>query len=156
MPEPTTLSENAVAALRFEIRGWRPKRPESRLPAYRELAAAGLMELVPGTEMEYRFTREGLEHREAILAREEERIERERYEPPDASGLSQAARDLLARMATERVEITKTNRPEFRELAAVRIVILGRSFLNGEESAYRWTYWGWHQRFELSGCAKES
>jgi hypothetical protein len=59
-------------------------------------------------------------------------------------------------MATERVEVTKANRPAFRELAAARIVILGHSFLDGEESAYRWTYWGWHRRFELSGCAKET
>jgi hypothetical protein len=50
------------------------------------------MEPVPGSEVEYRFTREGLEHGEAILAREAERIDRERNESPDASHLSEAAR----------------------------------------------------------------
>ena len=59
MPVEIALSENAVAVLRFEIKGWRAKNPESRLPAYRELAAAGIMEPVPGSEMEYRFTEEG-------------------------------------------------------------------------------------------------
>jgi len=35
------MSESAVAVLRFEIEGWRAKKKESRLPAYRELDAAG-------------------------------------------------------------------------------------------------------------------
>jgi hypothetical protein len=156
MPETVTLSENAVAALRFEIRGWRPKRPESRLPAYRELAAAGIMEPVPGSETEYRFTGEGLEHRDAILAREEERIERERYEPPDASNLSDTALALLRRIASgERVEVTKANRPAFRELAAARIVVLCHTFAHGDESGYQFTYYGWHRRFELLDRDKE-
>ena len=76
------LSETAVAVLRFEIKGWRAKNREGRLPAYRELAAAGIMEPVPGSELEYRFTAGGMKHREAILEREADRIERERYEPP--------------------------------------------------------------------------
>ncbi len=91
-----TLSAQAVAVLRFEIRGWKAKDPARRLSAYRELAAAGIMETVPGSEGAYRFTREGLEHGGAILEREAERIERERYEPPDASRLSHAARELFA------------------------------------------------------------
>ena len=65
-----TLSAEAVAVLRFEIRGWKAKDPAGRLPAYRELADAGIMEAVPGSEGEYRFTREGPEHGEAILERE--------------------------------------------------------------------------------------
>ena len=43
-----TLSEIAVAVLRFEIKGGRAKNKERRLPAYRELADAGIMELVTG------------------------------------------------------------------------------------------------------------
>src|SRR5437764_13762188 len=35
-----TLSADAVAVLRFEIKGWRAKDTARRLPAYRELAAA--------------------------------------------------------------------------------------------------------------------
>lgn len=113
------LSEKAVAALRFEIRGLCPKDPSRRLPAYRELADAGIMERVPGTdaEGEYRFTAFGLAHREAILEREAERIERERHEPPDASRLSPAAWDLLRRLAAdERIDVTEKNRPLYREL----------------------------------------
>ena len=72
------LSPDAVAVLRFEIKGYRSKAQEKRLLAYRELATAGIMEPVPGKESEYRFTEEGMKHREAILEREAERIERER------------------------------------------------------------------------------
>jgi len=148
------LSENAVAVLRFEIKGWRPKNKESRLPAYRELAAAGVMEPVPGSEMEYRFTAEGWERREEILRDEEDRIERERYEPPDASKLSEAARVLLRRIVSgERIEITTGNRPAFRELSEARIIILRHTFAKGDESGYRFTYWGWERRFEILGSA---
>ena len=147
------LSANAVAVLRFEIKGWTAKDPGRRLPAYRELAEAGIME--PVSELEYRFTDEGMEHREAILEREAERIERERYAPPDGK-LSGPARELLRHIVSSRVEITAENRPIFRELMAARIVMLGHSFANGPESVYGWTYWGWKLRFELLDAARES
>ncbi len=148
------LSEDAVAVLRFEIKGWPAKNNESRLPAYRELAAAGIMEPVPGSELEYRFTEEGLRRREELLAEAQDRIERERYEPPDASKLSEAARVLLRRIVSgERVQITTAIRPAFRELAQARIIILRHTFAKGDESAYRFTYWGWERRFEILGCA---
>ena len=51
------LSPDAVAVLRFEIKGYQSKIPGRRLPAYRELAAAGIMEQVPGSDTEYRFTK---------------------------------------------------------------------------------------------------
>ena len=54
--QTVTLSETAVAVLRFEFQGWKSKRPGSRLAAYRELAEAGIMEPVPGSEADYRFT----------------------------------------------------------------------------------------------------
>ena len=146
-----TLSAQAVAVLRFEIRGWKARDPASRLPAYRELAEAGIMEAVPGSEVEYRLTREGREHGEAILEREAERIERERYEPPDASQLSEAARELLRqRLAGDR-EVTDANRPLYRELAAARIMIPCHTFIGGWESAFKFTYWGWERRFEFAG-----
>jgi hypothetical protein len=44
------LSPDAVAVLRFEIKGYRCKVPGSRLAAYRELAAAGITEPVPGSD----------------------------------------------------------------------------------------------------------
>jgi len=150
--QTVTLSENAVAVLRFEIKGWRPKNKESRLPAYRELAAAGVMEPVPGSEWEYRFTEDGLRQREELLAEAQDRIERERYEPPDAGDLSETASALLRRIVCgDRVEITRRNRPAFRELAAARIMILGHSFAKGDESVYKFTYWGYKRRFELAG-----
>ena len=67
--QTVTLSEAAVAVLRFEIRGWKAKRKGARLAAYRELAAAGIREPVPGTEADYRFTDEGSARREEILRR---------------------------------------------------------------------------------------
>jgi hypothetical protein len=149
------LSEHAVAMLRFEIKGWRAKNKESRLPAYRELAAAGVMEPVRGSDSEYRFTQEGLRRREELLTEAQDRIERERYEPPDASKLSDAARVLLRRIVSgERVEITNENRVAFRELAAARTIVLRHTFARGDESGYRFTYWGWKQRFEILDFAK--
>jgi hypothetical protein len=38
MPDSLTLSQSAVAVLRFEIEGWKAKDAARRLPADRELA----------------------------------------------------------------------------------------------------------------------
>src|SRR4051794_9414226 len=112
-----TLSESAVAVLRFEIKGWKAKDKEGRLPAYRELAEAGIMEPVPGSETDYRFTADGWARREEILHAEQDRIERERFEPPDVNNLSEAAKELLRICATgECPDGDETNRPAYREL----------------------------------------
>jgi hypothetical protein len=146
-----------VAVLRFEIRGWKAKDQAGRLPAYRELAAAGIMEPVPGSEVEHRFTREGSEHGEAILEQEAERIERERYEPPDASRLSEAARELLRTcIAGGCPEGDEANRPAYRELVAARIMMPMGSFSKGDECVFRFTYWGHahgHKPVERLGVA---
>jgi hypothetical protein len=147
------LSPDAVAVLRFEIKGYRSKTPGSRLPAYRELAAAGIMEQVPGSGTEYRFTEDGLKHREEIVERESERIERDRYEPPDAN-LSEAARRQLRLHLAGGREVTEENRPAYRELVEARIMIPAHSFVGGREAAYRLTYWGYKQRFELAGIVR--
>ena len=153
MAVQTELSPNAVAVLRFEIKGWRAKNPESRLPAYHELVAAGIMEPVPGSETEFCFTESGMKQREEILHNAEDRIERERFEPPDVSNLSEASWALLRQIVSgERVEITHRNRSAFRELAASRVVYLMHTFAKGNESAYRFTYFGWNRRFELLEC----
>jgi hypothetical protein len=149
---PIALSASAVAVLRFEIKGWRAKNPAGRLPAYRELAAAGIMEAVPGSESEYRFTEEGMRHREAILEREAERIERERYEPPDGD-LSESARERLRLYLAGDRQVTAENRPAYRELAAARVMIPVHTFVGGREAEYRLTYWGWQRRCELAGTA---
>jgi antitoxin (DNA-binding transcriptional repressor) of toxin-antitoxin stability system len=147
--QTVTLSEAAVAVLRFEIRGWKAKRKGARLAAYRELAAAGIMEPVPGTEADYRFTDEGYARREEILREEEDRIERQRFEPPDAGNLSESARGLLRRLASgERVAVTDENRPAFRELAAARILYPVSTWAGGPEAVFRFTLLGWERREE--------
>jgi hypothetical protein len=147
--QTVTLSEAAVAVLRFEIRGWKAKRKGTRLAAYRELAAAGIMELVPGTEADYGFTDEGYARREQILREEEDRIERQRFEPPDAGNLSESARGLLRRIASgERVAVTGENRLAFRELAAARIMYPVSTWAGGPESVFRFTPAGWERREE--------
>jgi hypothetical protein len=141
------LSESAVAVLRFRVKGYRLPVTEQRLAAYRELAEAGIME-PDGND--FRFTDEGWTRRKELLRDAEVRIERDRFEPPDVSGLSEAARGLLRRISAEEpVEVTDQNRPEFRELAAARIVMLMHTFAHGDESGYQFTYWGWRKRFEL-------
>jgi hypothetical protein len=151
--QTVTLSENAVAVFRLRVKGLRMPPTDRRLPAYRELVEAGIME--PDGDG-FGFTAEAWERREELLREAEDRIERERYDPPDTSNLSDAAMALLRRIASgERVEVTKANRPTFRELAAARILLLGHSFVGGDESHYRFTYWGWHRRFELLARAKE-
>ena len=47
MPETFALSESAVAVLRFRVKGYRMKVTDRSLEAFRELAAAGIMEPVP-------------------------------------------------------------------------------------------------------------
>ena len=145
------LSEAAVATLRILTRVPRLPATAERVEALRELAAAGIVE---DSAVEVRFTVWGLEHRDEILAREGDRLERERYSPPDGN-LSDAARGLLRRIIAGRVAMDEADRPAFRELAADRIITFGSSFAGGPESAYRFTYWGWNRRFELAGIAAE-
>jgi len=63
---------------------------ERDLPGYRELIAAGIME--PDGE-EFKFTEDGWARREELISEAEDRIERERFDPPDASNLSESARE---------------------------------------------------------------
>lgn len=148
------LSENAVAVLRLRVKRLQMPPTGRRLLAYRELVEVGIMEPVGE---DFGFTAEAWERREELLREAEDRIERERFDPPDISDLSEAALALLRWIASEeRVEVTMANRPAFRELAAARIIVLGHSFVGGEESHYRFTYWGWHRRFELLARARES
>jgi len=152
--QTVTLSENAVATLRFLVKGWHFPIREQDLPAYQELVDAGIME--PDGKGDYAFTDEGMEHREEIIEREADRIERERYEPPDAGNLSEAARELLrACIAGTYPEGDEANRPAYRELVKARIMIPMGSFSKGDECVFRFTYWGYERRFEIAGmdCA---
>jgi hypothetical protein len=155
MPNTIALTPEAVAVLRFEIKGYRSKSKERRLPAYCDLAAAGIMEPVPGAESDFRFTQDAWNRREEILREAEERIERERFEPPDASQVSEAAKELLRRIvAGEPVDVDETRRPLYRELVAARIMLPVHTFVGGREATYRFTYWGWERRFELAEQAR--
>ena len=78
--QTVALSEMAVAVLRLRVRGHKLPVTEHRQPAYQELAKAGIME--PDGE-EFRFTEDGWARRDQILEAEQDRIERERYAPPD-------------------------------------------------------------------------
>ncbi len=151
MEDTLQLSPSALLVLRFRANKWPIKHP--RPDAYRELVAAGIM--VPDGE-NFKFTEDGWTRREEYIAAAEEHTERERFEPPDGRNLSPAARELLRQITAGRVEVTPENRPAFRELMAARIIMLGHSFAKGDESMYRWTYWGHKLRFELLACAKEA
>jgi predicted RNase H-like HicB family nuclease len=84
------LSETALAVLRFRAKKWPMKVRERDLPGYRELIAAGIME--PDGE-EFKFTEDGWARREELISEAQDRIERERFDPPDASNLSESARE---------------------------------------------------------------
>src|SRR4051794_32160144 len=88
MPDTLNLSASAIAVLRFEIQGYHAKDKERRLPAYRELSAAGIMEPVPGSDVGYRLTEDGWDRRQGVLREAEERIERERHAPPPTQAIS--------------------------------------------------------------------
>jgi hypothetical protein len=136
------------------MKGYLMPLTEQRLAAYRELAAAGIMAPAPGSQTEYRFTDEGIKRCEEILERESERIERERFDPPDGK-LSESARERLrGHLAGDRA-VTEANRPAYHELVAARIMIPVHTFIGGREAEYRLTYWGYRRRFELAGIATE-
>src|SRR5258708_4263822 len=100
------LSASAVGVLRFRVKGWRFPGRDCDRDAFQELVVAGIM--APDGDGDYRFTEEGWARREEVLREEEERIERERHEPPDASNLSEAATELLRHLVLteDRVEVT--------------------------------------------------
>jgi hypothetical protein len=142
------LSENAVAVLRFRVKKWPMKVRESDLLAYRELVDAGIM--APDGD-DFRFTDEGWSNREELLREAADRIERERFEPPDASNLSNSARDLLRKcVAGTCPDGDETNRPAYRELVKARIMMPMGSFTKGNECVFHFTYWGWKRRFEFA------
>ena len=158
MPETIALSESAVAVLRFRVKGYLMKVTDSSLEAFRELAAAGIMEPVRGAdgdhEADYKFTEDGWARRQELLSEAEERIERDRFEPPDASNLSGAARELLHRRLAGNREVTDANRPLYRELVAARIMYPVSTWVGGPESVFRFTRAGWERREEwIKACA---
>ncbi len=83
-------------------------------------------------------------------------IERERYEPPDTSNVSEAAKKLLRTCVESGCPEghRQANRPAYRELVKARIMIPMGSFSQGDECVFRFTYLGWRQRFELAEAGR--
>ena len=67
-----TLSESALALLRFRAKKWPVKINERRLVAYQELVAAGIM--VPAGD-DFQFTEDGWARREEYIAAAEAHLE---------------------------------------------------------------------------------
>jgi hypothetical protein len=143
--QTVTLSENAVAVLRLRVKNRQHLIKERELPAHQELVDAGILR--PDGD-DFRFTEEGWARRQELLSEAEERIERERFAPPDGSNLSEAARELLRRRLAGDREVTDANRPLYRELVAARIMYPVSTWVGGPESVFRFTFAGWERREE--------
>jgi hypothetical protein len=154
MPETIALSLAALAVLRFRTKGYPMPVTEQRLPAFRELVAAGIMEPVPDAEGnpegEFRFTTDDRMRREAWLDAAE--AYQRSLEPrlPDRISLSDEARELLRRLIESEtgIAVTAETKPAYRELAAAGIMTPLSTFAHGPESAFRFTWQGWDRRFE--------
>lgn len=151
--QTVTLSESAVAVLRFRIKGHKMPVNERRLVAYRELAEAGIMEPVTGAdgipEVEYRFTEHGWNRREEILRREEQRLLEMEPGLPERIDLSRAARETLGRYVAGDREVTDANREAYRELARAGIMVSVGTFARGDDCVFQITYRGWERRHEF-------
>ena len=148
MPGRSRCPRNAVAVLRFRIKGYRMPVRDRDLGAYRELVDAGIMEPVPGPEGEHRFTLAwGTRNPGAGGGADKER---ERYAPPDGD-LSESAKERPRQHLAGDRRVTEQNHPAYRELVAARVMIHSRPFVGGDD--YRLTYWGWKLKDELIGCA---
>jgi hypothetical protein len=140
-----TLSESAVALLRFRVKGWPIKFRESDLPAFGELVDAGILKR---NGKDFGFTEEGWSRRNELLAEAEDRIERGRFDPPDGSNLSDGARELLRRRLAGDDRVTPENLDAYRELSAARIMYPVSTWAGGPESVFRFTLAGWERRDE--------
>ena len=153
MLQTATLSENAVAVLRFRGKGRRVPLSERNLPAFHELVAAGIME--PEGE-DFRLTETGRAEWEEIVDRESDRIERGRYPIPDVISLSESATALLRLCVEDGIpEGDEANRPAFRELVKFNLMMPLGAFSKGDECVYRFTYLGRERAVEFLGCANK-
>jgi hypothetical protein len=66
MPDTITLSESAVAALRFRVNGWKMPVRDQHREAFHELVASGIMQ--PDGD-DFRFTTDGWARRNESHAR---------------------------------------------------------------------------------------
>jgi hypothetical protein len=151
--QAVTLSENAVAVLRLRVKGLKLPVNETRLKAYRELAAAGIMAPVSGNdgapEADYGFTEDGWVRREAILDAAEAHLRSLEPRLPERIELSRAARKTVARHLAGDRNVTDVNREAYRELARAGIMYPVSTFAGGPESLFRFTSRGWERRHEF-------
>jgi hypothetical protein len=140
------LSENAVAVLRFRVKGWRfPVRERDR-DAFGELVEAGIM--TPDGE-DFRFSDGGWARREELLAAAEAHLRSLDPRLPDRLDLSRAARRTLARHLAGDHEVTDANRVDYRELARAGIMESVGTFTKGDDCVFQLTRQGWERREEF-------
>jgi hypothetical protein len=148
---PTDLSELAVAVLRFQTRGYRQTVNERNLAGFRELAEAGILELVPDSDPPlYRFTPAARDRKLEILAEAEAQLLRREPPLPPYINLSEAARTVLRRYLAGNESVTDANREAFRELARAGIMMSVGTFTMGDDCVFRFTYRGWERRHEFA------
>jgi hypothetical protein len=153
MPDTIALSNAAVAVFRLRMKGCRIRVSERTLDAYRDLAAAGIMEPVPDAagnpEVDFRFTTDDRVRREDWLRAAE--AHQRSLEPrlPERIDLSDAAQDVLGRRLAGDENVTAQNRPAYRELARAGIMFPVSTFAGGPESLYKFTSQGWERRHEF-------
>jgi hypothetical protein len=140
------LSANAVAVLRLRIKGHRLPVTIDRLPVYRELADAGIME---AAEDSFEFTEDGWARREELLRESEEHLRGLEPRLPDRIELSDAARKVLARFMAGDSEVTDVNRDAYRELARAGIMDAVGTFSKDDDCFFRLTRQGWERRYEF-------
>jgi hypothetical protein len=161
MPETFALSESAVAVLRFRVKGYRMTVTDRSLEAFRELAAAGIMEPVPGAdgnpEADYRFTEDGWARRQEHLDAAEAHLLSLEPRLPDRIDLSEAARELVRACAAGSIpDADDATRPLYRELTKAGIMMPIGTFTKGDDTVFRFTNQGWERRFEfMEGCVRE-
>jgi hypothetical protein len=140
-----TLSESAIALLRFRVKGLPIEFRESDRPGSQELVDAGI--LMPDGK-DFAFTEEGWLQRDGLLAEAEDLIDRGRFDPPDGNDLSEAAKELLRRRLAGDDRVTSENLEAYRELSAARIMYPVSTWAGGPESVFRFTPAGWERREE--------
>jgi hypothetical protein len=140
------LSENAVAVLRFRVKGHRLPVTERRLPAYEELATAGIMAAAGD---DFHFTEDGWARRFEILDVAEAHLRSLEPRLPERIELSRAARRTLSRHLAGDKKVTDANLEAYRELARAGIMIPVSTFIAGPDALFRFTWQGWERRQEF-------
>jgi len=144
--QKTALSASALAVLRFRAKKWPTKVNEQSVPAFQELVSAGIM--VPDGD-DFRFTEDGWAQRDELISAAEAHLRSLEPRLPDRINLSRAARTTLARYLAGDREVTDGNRPAYRELARVGIMVAVGTFAKGDDCVFRITHQGWERRHEF-------